>query len=478
MKFLFLYPTTDTFSLERGEKSFLYAPPLGPLYLASMLIENGHEVKVLDTRGEENAGDKIRRALNSVDAVGITIPTFALDNSERIVKIVKEMQPDMPVIAGGPHPTLYPHASMTEMNIDMLCLGEGENSILDMVAILEGRKNAKEGRGVYYRKNGEVKKGREPEVIKNIDAIPFPAHELVERYDYGYSYGFKLFEGKTTAILTSRGCPRKCTFCSRRLLSMGSYRIRSAENVVDEIEMLYERGYKNIILADDNFMSNLKRVNKIMDMILDRGIDITMFVNGARVDSADKATYKKMWKAGVRMISFGLESGNQEILDFYRKEITLEQIRKAVQLSHKTGFFTIGNFIIGAPVEREEHIRKTIDFACSLPLDMAEFFILRYMPGSQLWEEAVAEGKISEDEYMVESDSERGLGNFTREELLHWKNVAYKRFYLRPSYVAGEVFKFLSRMDIRLLNAGFSLLKILLYRTEKDEKVWKSVEQH
>ncbi len=477
MRFLFLYPPTDTFSLKHGEKSFLYAPPLGSLYLASVLMEEGHEVEVLDLRGEEEGEEKIKRKINSADAVGLTIPTFALNNSEKIVDIVKNHFPDIPLIVGGPHPTLYPHSTLKEMGADILCIGEGEKSISDIVAILEGKMNMEEGRGIYYRENGEVRKGREPEVIKNIDAIPFPAHELVGRYDYGYSYGFKLFEGKTTAILTSRGCPRRCTFCSRRLLSMGSYRIRSAENVVDEMEMLYEKGYKNIILADDNFMGNLKRVNRIMDMILERGVDITMFVNGARVDSADERTYKKMWRAGVRMISFGLESGNQDILDFYRKEITLEQIRKAVQLSHKTGFFTIGNFILGAPVENEEHIRKTIDFACSLPLDMAEFFILRYMPGSQLWEEAVAEGKISEDEYMVESDSERGLGNFTREELLHWKSVAYKKFYLRPSYVGGEVFKFLSRMDIRLLNAGFSLLKILLYRTEKDEEVWKSVEQ-
>jgi len=475
MKFLFLYPPTDTFSLEQGEKSFLYAPPLGPLYLASVLLEKGHDVEVMDLRGEKGEA-KIREKINSVDAVGLTIPTFALNNSKKIVGIIRDISLDVPIIAGGPHPTLYPHATLKEMDMDMLCVGEGEKSILDMAEILEGKMDVGDGRGIYYRKNGEAAAGREPEIFRDIDAIPFPAHELAAKYDYGYSYGFKLFKGKTTAILTSRGCPRKCRFCSRRILSMGKYRVRSAENVVEEIQMLYDMGYKNIILADDNFMSNLKRVNKIMDMILERGIEITMFVNGARVDSADEATYRKMWKAGVRMISFGLESGSQEILDFYRKEITLEQIRKAVELSHRTGFFTIGNFIIGAPVEREEHIRKTIDFACSLPLDMAEFFILRYMPGSQLWEEALAEGKISEDEYMVESDARRGLGNFTREELLQWKNFAYKKFYLRPSYVAGEVYKFLSRMDTRLLNAGFSLLKILLYRTEKDEEVWKSVE--
>ncbi len=475
MKFLFLYPTTDSFSIEGGEKSFLYAPPLGILYLSSILLEGEHEVEVMDMRGE-NGIEKLHSKINSANAIGITVPTFALNNSKKLVEKIREIDNDIPIIMGGPHPTLYPEASLKEMNANIIAVGEGERSVLDVVKILEGKMKINEGRGIYYSSDGEIHSGREAEFVKNIDEIPFPAHEMVEKYDYGYSYGFKLFEGKTTAVLTSRGCPRKCRFCSRRLLSMGSYRIRSAENVVEEIEMLYNKGYRNIILADDNFMSNLKRVERIMDMILEKEMEITLMVNGARVDSADEKIYQKMWKAGVRMISFGLESGNQNILDFYRKEITLQQIRRAVELSHKTGFFTIGNFILGAPIESEEEIKNTIKFACSLPLDMAEFFILRYMPGSQLWEEAMEEGKISRDEYMVESDSKRGLGNFEREELLHWKNLAYKKFYLRPSYVAGEIYKFLSRMDIRLLKAGFSLMKILLYRTEKDEEVWKSVE--
>ena len=108
---------------------------------------------------------------------------------------------------------------------------------------------------------------------------------------------------------------------------------------------------------------------------------------------------------------------------------------------------------------------------------MAEFFILRYMPGSELWEEALKSGKIGEDEYLVESDSRKGLGNFTREELIYWKNLAYRNFYLRPPYIINELHKFISRFDIRLVRAGFSMLKILLYRTKKDEKVWKTLEE-
>jgi len=476
MKFLFLYPTTDSFSFKGGEKSFLYAPPLGILYLASILTKEGHDVKAIDIRGEENVVKIIEREISSIDAIGITVPTFALHNSIKLIKTIKDMDNEIPVIIGGPHPTLYPEKSLHDMPADMLVIGEAEKSIVDLAKILEGKLEMEKGRGIYYRKNGGIRVAKEAEIVKDIDTIPFPAHHLVEKYDYGHTYGFKLFEGKTTAVLTSRGCPRKCRFCSRRLLSMGKYRMRSAENVVEELEMLYEQGYKNIIIADDNFMSSRKRVEKIMDMIMEKGLTLTLFINGARVDSADKELYAKMWKAGVRMISFGIESGNQDILDFYLKGTTLEQIRKAVELSRKTGFFTVGTFIIGAPIETEEHIKNTIKFACSLPLDMAEFFILRYMPGSQLWDEAVKEDKIKEDEYLVESDCRKGLGLFTQEELIKWKKIAYKKFYFRPSYVAGEAIKFLSRFDIRLLKAGFSMLKILLYRTEKEEEVWQSLQ--
>ncbi|MEA2054640.1 MAG: radical SAM protein [Candidatus Thermoplasmatota archaeon] len=477
MKFLFLYPTTDSFSLDDGEKSFMYAPTLGILYLSSVLRDNGHEAKVIDIRGEENPGEAIKNEIRNTDAIGITVPTFALNNSRKIVGMIRDIDSSIPIVMGGPHPTLYPHASLKEINADIAVVGEAENSILDVTKILEGKQGAEEGRGVYYRENDGIHVGKKAEIIDDLNSIPFPAHDLVKKYDYGSSYGFKLFKGKTTAVLASRGCPRRCSFCSRRLLYMGIYRKRNAENVVGEIEMLYERGYENVIIADDNFTSDMRKVDTIMDMIMERGIELTLLVNGARVDSADERVYSKMWDAGVRLISFGLESGNQEILDFYRKDITLDQIRRAVDISNKTGFFTIGNFIIGAPIETEKEIKNTIKFASSLPLDMAEFFILRYMPGSELWERALKGGKIGEDEYLVESDCRKGLGNFTREELIHWKNLAYKNFYFRPLYIANELRKFISRFDIRLIKAGFSMLKILRYRTKKDEKVWKMLEK-
>ncbi|HHH77978.1 MAG TPA: hypothetical protein ENL18_02035, partial [Thermoplasmatales archaeon] len=156
MKFLFLYPTTDSFPLDYGEKSFMYAPPLGILYLSSVLRENGHGAGVIDIRGEEKPAEAIKRGMDGADAVGITVPTFALNNSKKIVDMVKDIDPSIPVIIGGPHPTLYPRASLKEISADMVVAGEAENSILDVAKILEGSKRMEEGRGVYYRKNDEI----------------------------------------------------------------------------------------------------------------------------------------------------------------------------------------------------------------------------------------------------------------------------------------------------------------------------------
>ena len=163
-------------------------------------------------------------------------------------------------------------------------------------------------------------------------------------------------------------------------------------------------------------------------------LDLKFSVTATRVDLADKELYKKMRQAGVTHIQFGLESGNQDVLDFYHKNTTVDTIQKAVHLSHETGFFTIGSFIFGAPFETAEHFNRTLLFAKSLPLDSVSFLPLRYMIGSELWNQAVNEGKINEKEYLVPADKNRGLGNYTKEELSRYCMSAQRSFYGRPTF--------------------------------------------
>lgn len=167
-----------------------------------------------------------------------------------------------------------------------------------------------------------------------------------------------------------------------------------------------------------------------------------------------------MKKAGVTFISYGIESGNQDVLDFYNKQITLSQIRKAVKLSYEIGFFTIGTFIIGAPFETKQHIENTIKFARSLPLDVSFFLPLTYQKGSYLWEMENKNGNISEDDgYLIVSDSKRGLGNFTSDEIYYYCNMAFKKVHFTPKYVMRQFYKSLKKGDFTLIKQGFNYYK-------------------
>ena len=236
---------------------------------------------------------------------------------------------------------------------------------------------------------------------------------------------------------------------------MNNFQQRSVKNIIDELQQIHNT-YGSVMMVDDNFLTDKKRVQDIMDQIISYGIDIDIIVQGARVDTADEELYKKMKKAGVKSITFGIESGNQDVLDFYNKGITLDQIKKAVKISHKMDFLTVGNFIIGAPIETTNHIKRTMVFANSLPLDLASFTILRYNYHSDLWNEAHLSGKISlEDGYSIPADSLKGLGNLKFHELEIFQKRALKTFYLRPQYLLRQLYRSIRIQDFTLFHMLF-----------------------
>jgi anaerobic magnesium-protoporphyrin IX monomethyl ester cyclase len=201
------------------------------------------------------------------------------------------------------------------------------------------------------------------------------------------------------------------------------------------------RFYDSVFIVDDNFLSEKKRAERIMDLLIEEKVPLEIWIAGVRVTDADKELFQKMKRAGVKSIEFGIESGNQEILDYYNKKITLDAIRNAVKLSKKTGFLTIGNFIIGAPPETINHIEDTIRFAKELNLDFAFFYPFMYMKGSALWEDAVKKGIIKENELFVLNNSREGVGNFTIEQFRNKITEAYRRFYFSPRYFLSQLIR-------------------------------------
>ena len=439
-------------------KSFF--PPLGLLYIASSLEEEGCKVKLIDYYCEKKPEEKIRKSLLSVDVVGIGVYNRTLKESAEITKTIKDIDPDIKIIIGGPNCTILPKQTLRDIPSADICVqGEGEYVIKEIIRALNGKKQLSGINGVYHKQNGEIIGGKSADVIKDLDLLPFPSRHLTDKYTYGLINGIPYYKQRFTAILSSRGCPFKCRFCSRDSVVMKIYRERSAKNVVDELQMLDEK-YGSVIINDENFLVNRKRVFDIMDSLIEIGTDIEIHITGARVDSADKELYKKLKKANVKSIEYGLESGNQDVLDFYNKKINLDQIKKATRLADKMGFLITGTFIFGAPIETERHINNTIKFAKSLPLDLAFFFPLSYLYGSDLWYEAEKNGKISlDDGFSVLADSNRGLGNFTKEELLMFCIKATKNFYLRPRYFSRQIFSLFKRREYKFLEINLKSFK-------------------
>jgi radical SAM superfamily enzyme YgiQ (UPF0313 family) len=435
-------------------------PPLGLLNLGAVLEHDGHNVEILDYCMENVSREQLRNALMSSDAVGMSIYTDQLTSAIYISRMIKDVNPDIPLIIGGPHCIFVKEHSLLDIpHADISVIGEGEHVIVDIVRYLEGRKKLSDIHGIFYRENNRIKKGKPLVVIEDLDSLYFPARHLVDKYDYGFfPFGLQL-KKKVTAMITSRGCPYNCRFCSRygNIIDGWGFRQRSAENILQECEEI-DGKYGSLLIVDDNFLVDKKRALRIFDGLIEMSLEIELFIEGVRVDSADKVLYQKMKKAGVKYLYFGLESGNQDVLDFYNKKITLSQIKKAIKLSRKMNFITMGNFILGAPIEKKEHIERTIKFACSLPLDFVSFVPLAYMCGSQLWNEAVESNKISKDTFSVFAGSEKGLGNLTGKELKEYSNIAFQRFYLRPVYFFNQIYRSVLRNDYNLLIIGLRFL--------------------
>lgn len=425
-------------------------PPLGVLYLGSALENAGHKAEVIDFNIDKDPYAAIDKSINHSDAIGLSVDNHLFHESAKIAQYIKNKDPDLPVIIGGPHCTLYQKQSLINISAaDVSVIGDGEQVIVDIAEAFKGTRSLRDIPGVLYRNNSNIAHGKPEEPIKNLDDLPFPARHLVAKYEYGKSS--KLFMDKTrlTSLATARGCPFRCRYCHYNGVWNPCYRQRSVKNVIAEFRDIIDQGYQSVMFANPIFLANQKRAHIILDEIIAMGSPLELFVGGNRVDITDRTLYEKMRQAGVKYLSFGLVSGNQDVIDFSGKHITLEQTQKVIHLCDKMGFFINGSFVLGAPFEDRNHFNRTIEFACSLPLDSVAFHPLVYWHGSGLWQEAFAQGKIHDDAYQTFPDKEAGLSYFTKEEILMYCRQATQRFFYRPKYLIHLISKALRNNDPR-----------------------------
>lgn len=428
------------------ERSVL--PPTGLMYVASSLINAGHNVKIIDAEIDDLGLPQIMKEIvefkPDVVGTGATTPDFGLAN--RILKRVKDASDETTTIIGGAHPTVLPTEVLSKnKHIDFVVRYEGEITTTELIDALENGKDVKNIKGISYRKkDGEIEHNPNRELV-DVDEIPWPTRDLIDQKKYLYPSPGKGLCNMTT-IQTSRGCPYRCAFCYR--MFGHKVRFRTTKLVVDEIEHCVNNyNVKFIYFVDDTFTFNRRRTIELCDEILHRAIVVSWSCL-TRADTLDTELLFKMKKAGCVKISMGVESGNQRILDDVKKGTTLQQYKAGYKLLKSFGFETRGSFILGLPYETRETIMQTINFAKELDLDRAFFHIFTPYPGTELYEKALSgQGlRLIEKnwrEFKRWGNAVVELEKITREELIELQKEAMTKFYVRPKIILYHIKQFL-----------------------------------
>lgn len=435
------------------------SPLLSLAVLAANITKFGHETKILDLNLYNVPSTILRKEINDFKPqyVGVTFVTPLFNEMVYIANEIKKYGPDTKIIGGGAHASSLPKETLTNSPLDIVVIGEGDFTILDIV---EG-KNLADIPGIAYKYNGKIIINHPRKYIEDLDTLPFPAWQLYDLRQYKTS---KLMVRKNPAgwIETSRGCPFNCCYCNKSVFGK-HFRVKTPERVVDEIDYMLKLGFKEIHIADDMFTTNVDRIKKICEEIIKRKLNFPWAtVTGIRVDRGDQEMYKLMARAGCYRVYYGIESGNQEILNNVGKKITLEQVKNAVRMAKKAGLETCGFFMLALPGETEKTMKDTINFACELNLDLAKVTITTPLPGTTLYNELEKEERIKTKDWS-KYNLYLPANRIYEHENLNWKiiekyfNKFYRKFYWRPEYVLKRLIKSISQRA--LFYDLFSFLK-------------------
>jgi len=414
----------------------LQAPPLNLMYLGASLEKASFSVNILDDSLKEwgyNQVNKLVEKLNPL-IVGVTATTATIKSSLEYIKSIKRLLPDVLTVIGGPHTTFLPIDTLKSLKeLDVVVIGEGEETFTELAEKYEkrGKEGLEEVKGIAYRNQSRIKVNEPRALIQDLDRLPFPARHLVSFKEYETS------KNGQAHIITSRGCTYSCRYCSSSLIMGRRFRARSPENVVDEIEELYDK-YKieKIGFIDDTFVLNKRRALAIADEIKERSLDIT-WSTSSRVNTIDKQLLSNLKSVGLQSIYYGIESGSQRVLNLMNKKITLRQSEDAVKIAKDLGIKVMASFMFGYPGETPAEMDKTIDFSIKLDPDYAQYSILTPFPGTPIYQKLEKKGLIEKDweKYTVLDPviKYERLG-LSRKIVKRKLFEAYFKFYRRLSY--------------------------------------------
>lgn len=458
-RILLIYPPSPVLNREdrcqQPTKELIVIPPLPPadlMYLAAVAEKQGFEAKIADYSQSGDYEADLREFKPDYLVVNIATPT--LEHDLDAVKKAKEICPNITTVAKGAAFLTLGEKIVSEHNeLDFGILGEAENTLKDIL----DNKPKNNILGIYYKENDEVKfTGKRP-FIEDLDSLPFPARHLVNNNIYRRPDNNKV----QATIKVSRGCPFHCFFCLATPVSGAKVRRRSPENIVAEIRECVEKyNIKNFLFWSDIFNIDKDWTMKLCQAIIDSGLKITWSAN-TRADTADYEMAKIMYKSGCRLVSIGVESGSQYMLEKMGKKITLNDVRRTVKVFKKAKIRIYNYFVIGLPWETEETVEETIKFAIELNSDFISFYTATPLPGSRFYDYALEHNLFDKETSFENAYYYPAVNthNLTRERVFELHKAAVKRFYLRPLYILKMLFRIRSFEEVKnYFTAGMNVL--------------------
>lgn len=457
MRVLLLNPPYEKDKIFRKSMKELGAvlPPLGLAYIAAVLEKDGHSVKIIDgpalaTIKGYNFFDLEKDICEFCpEIVGLSGLASQREYILKTVQTIKKVATKSVLILGGPLITATPDALLEFPEISYGVYGEADLTFSLLLKKLQKKKTLENTEGVIWREGKNVTYLK-PKVNKELDQLPFPARHLLPMDIYRPSPA-NYRRIPATTMMTSRGCPYQCIFCSKPIEGT-QFRAHSAERVVDEIEHLIKTyGIKDIQIFDDAFTLIPSRTEKICHLIINKKLDIGWNCM-TRIDRITPELLKLMKQAGCYEVGIGIESGSNRILKFIKKGITTDMIRKGVKDAHAAGLDVRGFFMIGFPTETREEILQTIAFAKELDVDVAQFMVATPFPGTELWTIANQYGIVNKDwstfTFYAPYAAPYSSDILSGEEITALYKKAFTSFYVRPSYILKQSLKIRTTNDI------------------------------
>ena len=427
--------------LRETNVSGIYAP-LGVAYLAAAARRAGHGASIVDAHALDLDHVELLRVLQHVDpdVVGLTSTTFNWPVVAQVARRIRQAHPGLPIWVGGPQLSLYPDECMAEAAVDVAVVGEGDETIVDLLDRLAAEEDLAGVAGTIVRKEGALIRGPDRAPESDLDGLPLPALDLLPLDRY------RSLDLPTpfVSMVTSRGCPFRCRYCSQVYVG-GSYRSHGPERVVTEmVRAVRDLHAREVVFFDETFTLHSDWVQAVCEGILEANLDVPWNVR-TRVDRLDSETLLAMREAGCCSIHVGIETGSARVQRLMNKNLDLAGIGDALTTARHLGIETRGYFMLGYPGETRDEIEQTVRLSLDLPLDWASFTITSPLPGTGIYEAALEDGGFEVDywrEYTLGRVAEPP-GYFTRGDLSaadldRLLSDAYRRFYLRPSLLRGK----------------------------------------